>query len=209
MLAAVEPGFLHRAFLVGAAGLSLALGVALRAPSFAAFALALLLLVFLARAAAGRRLARLEGRRSLAPGAFEGEEVRVEIALENRGRAPVSLVDQALVADYMAQCRQYSVSLSSFQVFLGLREDLVRKVGIPDSEVFYEPSYDPESSYARMLKADVEDGGVFVTLYDNIYDAYSPAGKNTVNIMTLQGYDHWERFERGYHAGEKREYRKE
>jgi uncharacterized protein (DUF58 family) len=93
MLAAVEPGFLHRAFLVGAAGLSLALGVALRAPSFAAFALALLLLVFLARAAAGRRLARLEGRRSLAPGAFEGEEVRVEIALENRGRAPVSLVE--------------------------------------------------------------------------------------------------------------------
>jgi len=27
--------------------------------------------------------------------------------------------------------------------------------------------------------------------------------------MTLQGYDHWERFAKDYHAGEKREYRKE
>ena len=89
----MERGFLHRAFLVGAAGLSLFLGVVLRVQSFIAFALALLLLVVLARVAAGRRLARLGGRRSLGPGAFEGEEVRVEIALENRGRAPVALVE--------------------------------------------------------------------------------------------------------------------
>jgi all-trans-retinol 13,14-reductase len=117
--------------------------------------------------------------------------------------------DQSLVADYLAECRRYSVSLSSFQVFLGLKHDLTRKAGIADSEVFYEPAYDPDSSYAGALKADVENGGVFVTLYDNIYDGYSPAGKNTVGIMVLQGYDHWERFAKDYHAGEKREYRKE
>jgi prolycopene isomerase len=35
----------------------------------------------------------------------------------------------------------------------------------------------------------VRSGGVYVTLYDNIYGGYSPAGKNTINIMTLQGYD--------------------
>jgi all-trans-retinol 13,14-reductase len=117
--------------------------------------------------------------------------------------------DQSLVADYLARCRQYSVSLSCFQVFLGLKEDLTRKVGVPDSEVFYEPSYDTDASYAGALKADVENGGVCVTLYDNIYEGYSPAGKNTINIMTLQGYDHWERFAKDYRAGEKREYRKE
>ena len=89
----MEPGFLHRAFLVGAAGLSLFLGAVLRVPSFVAFGLSLLLLIVVARAAAGRRLARLGGRRSLGAGAFEGEEVRVEIALENRGRAPVALVE--------------------------------------------------------------------------------------------------------------------
>jgi phytoene dehydrogenase-like protein len=117
--------------------------------------------------------------------------------------------DQALVADYLTRCRQYSVSLSSFQVFLGLREDLVGKLGVTDSEVFYEPAYDPEASYAGMLKADVENGGVFVTLYDSVYRGYSPPGKNTVNIMVLQGYDHWEPFAKDYHAGEKRAYRKE
>jgi phytoene dehydrogenase-like protein len=117
--------------------------------------------------------------------------------------------DQSLVADYQAQCRQYSVSLSSFQVFLGLKEDIIRKVGVADSEVFYEPSYDPDSSYANALEANVENGGLFVTLCDNIYSGYSPAGKNTINIMTLQGYDHWERFAKDYEAGEKREYLKE
>jgi all-trans-retinol 13,14-reductase len=82
-------------------------------------------------------------------------------------------------------------------------------VGVADSEVFCEPAYDAESSYRNALQADVENGGIYVTLYDNIYDGYSPAGKNTVNLMTLQGYDHWERFAKDYHAGEKREYRKE
>jgi prolycopene isomerase len=61
--------------------------------------------------------------------------------------------DQALVADYFARCSRYSVSLSSFQVFLGLKEDLARKVGVADSEVFCEPSYDPEASYASAVAA--------------------------------------------------------
>ena len=117
--------------------------------------------------------------------------------------------DQSLAAEYLARCAQYSVSLSCFQVFLGLKEDLVAKAKIADSEIFCEPSYDTDASYAGAVKADVENGGVYLTLYDNIYPGYSPAGKNTVNIMTLQGYDHWERFAEDYHAGEKREYRKE
>jgi prolycopene isomerase len=119
------------------------------------------------------------------------------------------LDDRGLGADSLAQCARYSVSLSCFQVFLGLREDLARKLGIGDSEVFCEPGYDPESSYAKAVAADVETGGVYVTLYDNVVPGYSPAGKNTVNVMVLQGYDHWERFAKDYHAGEKREYRKE
>ena len=117
--------------------------------------------------------------------------------------------DQALVAAYQAQCSQYSVSLSAFQVFLGLKDDVTRKAGIADSEIFHEPSYDPDSSYAHALEADVETGGFVLTLYDNIDPRYSPAGKNTINIMTLQGYGHWERFEKDYQAGRKEEYRKE
>ena len=89
----MDPGILHRAFLFGAAGLCLFLGLVLGAPALLAFALAVLLLTALARGTARRRLSRLHAYRRLAPGAFEDEEVRVEIALENRGRGPVSLVE--------------------------------------------------------------------------------------------------------------------
>jgi all-trans-retinol 13,14-reductase len=117
--------------------------------------------------------------------------------------------DQPALSDYEGKWRQYSVSLSCFQVFLGLKEDLVKKVGVTDSEIFIEPSYDPEAAYASAQKGAVESSGLAVTLYDNIGPRYSPAGKNTVNLLTLQGYGPWERFEKDYLAGKKAAYRKE
>jgi prolycopene isomerase len=119
------------------------------------------------------------------------------------------VADQAALSDYEAKWQEYSVSLSCLQVFLGLKEDLVGKLGVTDSEVFIEPSYDPETAYANAQKGNVEDGGVTAMLYDNVYRGYSPAGKNTVNLMTLQGYGPWEKFEKAYAAGNKAEYRKE
>jgi prolycopene isomerase len=101
------------------------------------------------------------------------------------------------------------VSLSCFQVFLGLKEDLIGRLRITDSEVFIEPSYDPDAGYAVAQNADVEGGGVGVMLYDNIYRGYSPARKNTINLMVLQGYGPWEKFEKAYLAGNKAAYRKE
>jgi len=46
-------------------------------------------------------------------------------------------------------------------------------------------------------------------LYDNVYKGYSPEGKNTVNILALQGYSHWEKYETDYWKGDKKEYRAE
>jgi uncharacterized protein (DUF58 family) len=89
----VDPASRNRAFLAFAAGLCLFLGVVLRAALLVAFALAAILVLAASRAGARRRLAHLDARRSLTPNAFEDEEVRVEIALENRGRSPVSLVE--------------------------------------------------------------------------------------------------------------------
>ncbi len=119
------------------------------------------------------------------------------------------LDDPALYAAEEAKWQKYSVSLSSFQVFLGLKEDLVKKLGITDSEIFLETAYDPEAAYADALKGEVENGGVGITLYDAINPAYSPQGKNTINLMTLQGYGHWEQYEAAYLAGDKKAYRKE
>jgi all-trans-retinol 13,14-reductase len=138
---------------------------------------------------------------------------------EFRGRAVVSNIDPFTtfrqmigdrpdLAEYESHWQQYSVSLSSFQLFLGLQEDLVKKLGITDSEIFVESSYDPEAAYAHACSGDVESIGFGVTLYDNIFDGYSPRGKNTINIIALQGYDPWERFGKDYFAGNKEDYRK-
>lgn len=110
------------------------------------------------------------------------------------------------ISDYEAQWQKYSVSLSCFQVFLGLKEDLVQKLGITDSEIFVETSYDREESFRHAVAGDVDAGGVAETLYDAVYPGYSPKGKNTVNLLTLQGYEPWERYEKDYFAGRKSEY---
>jgi all-trans-retinol 13,14-reductase len=111
--------------------------------------------------------------------------------------------------EYIGKMNQFSVSLSSFQVFLGLKQDLIGKLGLNDAEIFYETGYNPEHSYMSALQANVEEGGYGVTLYDNIYKGYSPENKNTITIMVLQGYDHWKGFEADYFKGKKEAYRAE
>jgi prolycopene isomerase len=117
--------------------------------------------------------------------------------------------EREFLKDYLARLDKFSVSLSSFQIFLGLKKDLIGKVGIKDTEIFWEPDYDPEAGYRACLAADVEKGGFGLTLYDNLYPGYSPKGKNTINLMTLQGYGPWEKYEADYFAGKKDAYRAE
>ncbi|HWR16703.1 MAG TPA: NAD(P)/FAD-dependent oxidoreductase [Terriglobales bacterium] len=114
-----------------------------------------------------------------------------------------------LPADYLTKLDSYSVSLSCFQVFLGLKKDLVREVGIKDAEIFYNTSYDPEADYKAALNCDTTNPGFGLSLYDNLFEGYSPKGKNTVNILTLQGYEHWKPFEADYWKGNKTAYNKE
>lgn len=111
--------------------------------------------------------------------------------------------------EYLAKMDTFSVSLSSFQVFLGLKRDLVREVGIHDSEIFYISTYDHEAAYKAALTADLRYPGFGATLYDNVVPGYSPKGKNTVNLLTLQGYDHWKPYEADYRKGNKAAYNKE
>ncbi len=110
--------------------------------------------------------------------------------------------------DYLARMDGFSVSLSSFQVFLGLNKNLVQDLGIKDTEIFYTRTYDPEAEYQAALKGEV-GGGYGLTLYDNLYDKYSPKGKNTINIIVLQSYKPWERYEADYFKGNKNAYKKE
>jgi prolycopene isomerase len=113
-----------------------------------------------------------------------------------------------ILRDYFGRMDKLSPSLSSFQVFLGLNKDLVKEIGVKDTEVFYNSGYDVEADYAACLKGEV-GGGYGATMYDNLYKGYSPEGKNTLTLMTLQGYEPWAKFEADYFAGKKQAYQAE
>src|SRR5579884_459631 len=100
--------------------------------------------------------------------------------------------DDSLTA-YLGRIDRYTASLSSFQVFLGLKKNLVKEAGLKDAELFYGTGYDPERGYQAALDADVANCGFGLMLYDNVYEGYSPRGKNTLNIVALQGYEPWKR----------------
>lgn len=142
----------------------------------------------------------------------EGERFRSRVVISNTNPFDTfrrMTDEESYLAAYLDKLDHYSVSLSSFQIFLGLKEDLVGKLGVKDSEIFYETGYDMEASYIAAKRGDIEDGGYSLTLYDNIYKGYSPAGKNTLNIITFNGFDHWKKYEADYFNGDKEAYRKE
>jgi len=85
----------------------------------------------------------------------------------------------------------------------------VGQVGLKESEIFYYTGYDIEEEYRAALSADLSHGGFGLTVYDNLYKEYSPPGKNTLNIIATQGFDHWEKFEKDYFARKKKAYRQE
>ena len=58
---------------------------------------------------------------------------------------------QDYLDDYLAKLDGFSVSLSCFQVFLGLKKDLVGELGLKDSEIFCQSTYDCEADYRGML----------------------------------------------------------
>jgi phytoene dehydrogenase-like protein len=135
---------------------------------------------------------------------------RVVVSNANAYDTVHKMVDEAeSLKTYLARMDTFTTSLSSFQVFLGLKKDLIAEVGIKDSEIFYEAGYDAEEDYRLAINGEVEKGGYGLTLYDNLYKGYSPEGKNTLSIMTLQGYDPWKKYEADYFAGKKDAYRAE
>jgi all-trans-retinol 13,14-reductase len=110
---------------------------------------------------------------------------------------------------YRRELSAHRPSLSGFQVFLGLKRDLLGELGVTDSEVFFQETYDLDEDFERCRTADVAGCAMTATLFDNIYEDFSPPGKNTLNILVVQGYEPWERFEADYLADRQDAYRAE
>ena len=80
----------------------------------------------------------------------EGEKFKSRVVVSNANPFDTfrKLTDEEqYLSTYLDQLDHYSVSLSSFQIFLGLKDDIVGKSGIKDSEIFYETGYDMEEGY--------------------------------------------------------------
>jgi all-trans-retinol 13,14-reductase len=147
--------------------------------------------------------------------------VRTADGAEYRGRAVVSnanavdtfgkmMDEKDFLKDLFARMDRYSISFSTFLVWLGLKKDLVRKVGLKESEIFYNTGYDLEGEYQAALAGGLPDDPAFgLTVYDNLYPGASPKGKNTLNIIVTQGYDYWKKYETDYFYGNKDAYTKE
>ncbi len=112
-----------------------------------------------------------------------------------------------LLKEAFARMEKYSVSFSIYQVFLGLKRDLVRDSGLTDSEISVKTSYDPEQDFLDMARCDAETCGYGLMLYDNVYQGYSPKGKNTMTITVGQNYDYWAKYEEDYLKENKEAYR--
>ena len=147
--------------------------------------------------------------------------VRTADGAEYLGRAVVSnanaidtfnrmLDEQEFLKDQLARMEQLSVSYSSFLVWLGLKTDLVRQVGLEESEIFYTSGYDVEAEYQAILAGGLsDDTGFGLLVYDNLSPDLSPPGKNTLNIVVPQGFDYWKKFEADYFQGKKDAYTQE
>ncbi|HVO72976.1 MAG TPA: NAD(P)/FAD-dependent oxidoreductase, partial [Ignavibacteriaceae bacterium] len=89
----------------------------------------------------------------------DGKEYTAKVIVSNANAFDTfnkMLDDKSALKEYLARMEKLSVSLSSFQVFLGLKKDLVNETGIKDTEIFYNTGYDPDAAYELMKKADLE-----------------------------------------------------
>lgn len=143
-----------------------------------------------------------------------GAEYRARAVISN-ANAPDTFTrmmpdEKEFLKDLLARMDKLAISFSTFLVWMGLKTDLVRKVGLKESEIFYNTSYDIEADYRDIMAGGLpENPGFGLTVYDNLGPGFSPKGKNTLNIIVTQGYDYWKKYETDYFYGNKDAYTKE
>ncbi len=74
----------------------------------------------------------------------DGKEFKAKVIISNANTYDTfnkMLDEKTILKEYLKKLEKYSVSLSSFQVFLGLKKDLIKEIGITDSEIFYNTTY--------------------------------------------------------------------
>ncbi len=114
---------------------------------------------------------------------------------------------EVVPADYLKKLQGYRPSLSTFIVWLGLNQELSRK--IKGFSFHVGSGRGAEADYQSCLKGEVDKGSFGVAIYDNVFEGYSAPGTSTIMLLTLSGYGPWQKFEADYRAGRKDAYYKE
>jgi all-trans-retinol 13,14-reductase len=117
------------------------------------------------------------------------------------------LPPEILPPEYVRKLNEYRPSISTFIVWLGLKQELKEK--LKGYRYPVTSGQGPEADYQLSLKGDVERGSFGVTLYDNLFEGYSKPGTSTLKLLFLSGYEPWRKFEADYRAGRKDAYEKE
>jgi all-trans-retinol 13,14-reductase len=146
-----------------------------------------------------------DGKQLKARAVISNASVPATMKMLSNNTGPAQFNSQA--RDYLKKLDTYRPSLSTFVVWLGLNQEVHRKV--KGYEIWIDRDYDPEKAYQGSLVCDPHKAGLLVTLYDNAYKGYSNPGTSTVVVMMLSGYEPWRRFEADYFAGRKDAYHKE
>jgi len=137
----------------------------------------------------------------------DGTALPAEVVVSNASAPDIfnrMLPPAAVPSDYREKLAEYRPSISSFIVWLGLKQDLRGIVEGYNTHVG--SGQGPEADYRSCLKGEIDHGGFVVTLYDNLFEGYSEPGTSTLQILFLSGYEPWRRFEADYKAGRKEAY---
>jgi phytoene dehydrogenase-like protein len=89
--------------------------------------------------------------------------------------------------DYLKKLDGYSPSISSFIVWLGLKQD-VRGI-MKTYRAGFRTGRGIEADYQSCAKGDIEQAPYSICVYDNLIQGYSRPGKSTVTLLCLCGYE--------------------
>ncbi|MFO7560933.1 MAG: NAD(P)/FAD-dependent oxidoreductase [Desulfobacterales bacterium] len=98
-------------------------------------------------------------------------------------------------ADYLERLENLKPANSLSGVYLGLNIDL-KELGYQDTEIFFNTSKDSMVVYNNMMKGDMENGAVAITIYSNYNDPiYAPPGKSVVVLNAFSSIDVWPEYQ--------------
>lgn len=98
-------------------------------------------------------------------------------------------------SDYVKKLESLKPANSLFGVYMGLNIDL-KKLGYHDTEIFYSTTKDSMALYERMMKGDLENGCVAITIYSNYNDPiYAPPGKSVVVLNAYSSMNIWSAYQ--------------